>query len=222
MGKVIRKLLSFTLIVSMIMSMSVTALAAETPKTLSNVNNYSSDVSLPVGANVNETVNDVLNKVIDESFNSDGKISLQSAGLAWGPVKVGNLELKITNPHTGYVKGLGTVNHINFHIAKQSNGKDIANYHIVKYTSGNSNCLYVWESKADKVVIDNCYKNWTSAVGDVVAAAKSVVQAALSEADWIATIAIWGVIIVVIADLIIPMDPVPIIPFSTDPTLVEY
>ena len=221
MGKVIRKLLSFTLIVSMIMSMSVTALAAETPKTHSNVNNYSSDVSLPVGENVNETVNDVLNKVIDDSFNSDGKVSLQSAGLAWGPVKVGNLELKITNPHTGYVPGMGNVNHINFHIAKTSNGRDIANYHIVKYSSGNSSCLYVYESVSKKVVIDNCYKNWTSAVGDIVAAAKNVVQAALSEADWLATIAIWGVIIVVIADLVIPMDPVPIIPLS-DPTLVEY
>lgn len=54
-----------------------------------------------------------------------------------------------------------------------------------------------------------------------VAVAKNVVQAALSEADWLATIAIWGVIIVVISDLIIPMDPVPIIPFS-DPILVEY
>jgi len=87
--------------------------------------------------------------------------------------------------------------------------------------TGNSNCLYVYESVSKKVVIDNCYKNWTSAVGDIVAAAKNVVQAALSEADWLATIAIWGVIIVVIADLVIPMDPVPIIPLS-DPTLVEY
>lgn len=218
MGKIIRKLLSFTLIVSMVMSMCITALAAETPKITPNVNNFSSDVSLPVG----ENVNDILNKVIDDSFSSDGKISLNSAGLAWGPVKVGNLELKITNPHNGYVPGMGNVNHINFHITKTSNGRDIANYHIVKYSSGSNSCLYVYESVSKKVVIDKCYKNWTSAVGDVVAAAKNVVQAALSEADWLATIAILGVIIVVIADLIIPMDPVPIIPFSTDPTLVEY
>ncbi len=219
MGKMIKKLLSFTLIFSLVMSMNVKALAAETPKTLSNANNYSNDLSLPVAEN--EIVNDVLNKVIDDSFNSNGKVSLQSAGLAWGPVKVGNLELKITNPHTGYVPGMGNVNHINFHIAKTSNGRDIANYHIVKYSSGNSSCLYVYESVSKKVVIDNCYKNWTSAVGDIVAAAKNVVQAALSEADWLATIAIWGVVIVVIADLLIPMDPVPVIPLS-DPTLVNY
>ena len=44
----------------------------------------------------------------------------------------------------------------------------------------------------------------------------SAVQAILSEADWLATLAIWAVVIVVVADLIIPMDPVPIIPFSLD------
>lgn len=222
MGKIIKKLLSFTLIFSMVMSMSVSALAAEAPNIPSNVNNFSSEVSLSLGENVNETVNDILNKVIGDSFSSDATISSNSAGLAWGPVKVGNLELKITNAHNGIVPGMGYVNHVNFHITKTSNGRDIANYHIVKYTSGSSSCLYVYEGVSKKVVINNCYKNWTAAVGDVVSVAKNVVQAALSEADWLATIVIWGVVIVVIADLIIPMDPIPIIPFSTDPILVEY
>lgn len=220
MEKVIKKLLSFMLIVSMLMSISVKTLAAETPKVLSNINSYSSDIFLPVEENIKKMANDILNKDISDSFSCDGKISLNSAGLAWGPVKIGNLELKITNPHNGYV--LGNVNHINFHITKTSNGRDIANYHVVKYSLGNSSCLYVYESVTKKVVIDNCYKNWIAAVDDFVDVAKNAAQAALSEADWIATIAIWGTIIVVIADLIIPMDPVPIIPFSIDPILVEY
>lgn len=170
--------------------------------------------------NVNDTPNNI--NIIYNFISFDREIRLNSAGLAWGPVKVGNLEFKITNPHNGFVPGLGNVNHINFHITKTSNGRDIANYHIVKYTLGNNSCLYVYESVSKKVVIDNCYKNWTSAVGDFVDAAKNAVQAALSEADWLATIAIWGTIIVVIVDLIVPMDPVPIIPFSMEPISIEY
>ena len=51
---------------------------------------------------------------------------------------------------------------------------------------------------------------------------KSAVSAILSEADWLATIAIWGVVAVVLADLIIPMDPIPILPFSIDEPICEY
>lgn len=214
MKKMIRKLLSFTLIISMVMSMSVTAFAAELPK-LSLASNFSQDVSLQF----NEKINDIVDETINKAFNDDN-VSTQSAGLAWGPVKIGNLELKITNAHDGYVYGLGYVNHVNFHIAKTSNGRDIANYHIVKYTSGTRDCLYVYESVAKKVVINRCYNNWTSAVGDVVSLAQDVVKAALSEADWLATIAIWAVVAVVIVDLIVPMDPIPIIPLSTEPPLI--
>lgn len=52
MEKVIKKLLSFMLIVSMLMSISVKTLAAETPKVLSNINSYSSDIFLPVEENI--------------------------------------------------------------------------------------------------------------------------------------------------------------------------
>lgn len=143
-----------------------------------------------------------------------------SAGLAWGPVTVGNVKLYMTNQHTGSVPGFsGSVTHVNFHADNASTGKAILNYHIVKYTSGSSSCLYVYDSVSKKVVINKCFKSWTDSVSAVVESVKSAVKAVLSEADWIATVAIWAVVIVVLADLIIPMDPVPILPFSIEPEI---
>ena len=157
--------------------------------------------------------NSIQNEIADTLSESD---VTRSAGLAWGPVTVGNVKLYMTNPHVGIVPGIGNVSHVNFHADNTKTGKAIVNYHIVKYTSGNSNCLYVYDSVSKKVIINQCFGNWTDAAAAVVEAVKSAVQAVLSEADWLATLAIWAVVIVVVADLIIPMDPVPIIPFSLD------
>lgn len=141
--------------------------------------------------------------------------TIKSAGLAWGPVTVGNIKLYMTNPHMGYVPGFtGQVSHINFHVDNAKTKKPIINYHIVKYKNGKRECIYVYDSVSDKVIINKCFNGWTDAAAAIVEAVKSAVQAVLSEADWIATLAIWAVVIVVIADLIIPMDPVPVIPFS--------
>lgn len=216
MKNAIRKLLSYMLVFSIITSTSITASASEVPN-----RNYSSYIYLNTKDNVTETLPEGLYKVLEDSFQLPKSHSLRSAGLAWGPVKVGNLEFKITNPHMGYVSGLGYVNHVNFHITKTSNKRDVANYHIVKYTSGGRDCLYVYESVTRKVVINNCYGNWRTAVGDIIAAAQDVVKASLSEADWVATLAIWGVILIVIIDVVAPLDPIPILPLSP-PDLVEY
>ena len=38
----------------------------------------------------------------------------------------------------------------------------------------------------------------------------------LDQANLLATVAIWGVLIVALADLLIPMDPIPVLPFSVE------
>lgn len=155
-----------------------------------------------------------------ETSSSSNMLESKSAGLAWGPVTVGNVKLYMTNQHTGSVHGFsGSVSHVNFHADNATTGKQILNYHIVKYTSGSSSCLYVYDSVSKKVIINKCFNSWTDSVSAVVESVKSALKAVLSEADWIATAAIWAVVIVVLADLILPMDPVPILPFSIDPEI---
>lgn len=152
--------------------------------------------------------------------STENMLESKSAGLAWGPVTVGNVKLYMTNQHTGSVPGFsGSVSHVNFHADNATTGKQILNYHIVKYTSGSSSCLYVYDSVSKKVIINKCFKSWTDSVSAVVESVKSALKAVLSEADWLATAAIWAVVIVVLADLILPMDPVPILPFSLDPEI---
>ncbi|SFQ47428.1 hypothetical protein SAMN02910358_02345 [Lachnospiraceae bacterium XBB1006] len=163
----------------------------------------------------------VLAVILVFSLSTPSYAASKSAGLAFGPVKIGNLEVKVTNPHVGQVPGMGRVNHINLHISKTSNGKDIANFHIVKQKSGKRDCLYVYESVSKKVVIDKCYDDWKTGIKEVVKLASAVVDKALENANAIATVAIWAAIVVVIIDLLVPMDPIPVIPFSTDGELVE-
>lgn len=190
MVKCIKKLLAFTLSLTMLFSMTTTAFASS-----SNINNAETEIAT----------------ALSETDTT------RSAGLAWGPVTVGNVKLYMTNVHTGAVPGFsGSVSHVNFHADNVKTGKAIVNYHIVKYSSGNSDCLYVYDSVSKKVIINQCFGGWTDAAAAVVEAVKSAVQAVLSEADWLATLAIWAVVVVVVADLIIPMDPVPVIPFSLD------
>lgn len=194
--KMAKKLIALTLSVIMAISMSVPVFAKE------NCDSY---------------INTEFTAEVEETNTTDTNDMARSAGLAWGPVTVGNVRLYMTNVHSGPVPGLsGNVSHVNFHADNAKTKKPILNYHIVKYTSGNSECLYVYDSVSRKVIINNCYNGWTAAAGAVVSAVQSAVKAVLSEADWLATAAIWAVVIVVVADLIIPMDPVPVIPFSID------
>lgn len=52
-------------------------------------------------------------------------------------------------------------------------------------------------------------------------AIKSSLKTLLSNADWIATTAIIGVLALVIIDLIVPGDPIPIIPFTVPETTLS-
>lgn len=194
-----KHLLSFVLVLSLVFGTTMTAFASTTENATDLQTNFTAELS-----------------------NDDVSIA-RSAGLAWGPVTIGNIKLYMTNMHTGYVPGFsGQVAHINFHADNVDTGKAILNYHIVKYTSGSSDCLYVYDSVSKKVIINSCFRNWTDAVSAVVESVKNVVKSIVSEADWLAQIAIWAVVIVVLADLIIPADPVPILPFSINPPISEY
>lgn len=140
-------------------------------------------------------------------------INTRSVGLAWGPVRIGNLEFKITNNHKGEVVGMpGEVEHVNFHVMKVKNKRDVLNYHIVKYRDGDSECVYVYDSVTKKVIINQCFRSWTDAAKDVVRAAKTTVQSMLSQADWIATAAIWALVIVAIATAISAVTTVVAVP----------
>lgn len=142
-----------------------------------------------------------------------------SAGLAWGPVYVGNLKFTMTNVHKGFAGPKFTNHsHTNFHVYKKTtknNYKRKANYHIVKYSKGKSQCVYIWESHKDQVVMDSCGDSWSTMASKAASAMKSFTSTLLSNADWLAALAIWGTITLVIIDLIVPADPIPILPLST-------
>ncbi|HEY3364934.1 MAG TPA: hypothetical protein VGK74_07785 [Symbiobacteriaceae bacterium] len=137
-----------------------------------------------------------------------------SAGLYWGPVTVGNLKLYLTNPHVGYAgPKVGTVNHTNFHVDKQSAPVfvPVANFHITKYQRGSTSCLYVWESESSKVVFDKCTGNWKDVAGQAIQAMKDFTKTLLRNADWLAYLIIVGVLTVALLGLIVTAAPVVIL-----------
>lgn len=148
-----------------------------------------------------------------------------SAGLAWGPKKVSNLKFYLTNPHKGWAgPKFPNHSHVNFHVDKKkttgSGYTSVANYHIVKYKKSGKHCVYIYESHKKKTVMDSCGDSWKTVAYKASYAMKSFFKTILSNADYLATVAIWSVIGLVIIDLIIPGDPIPILPFS-EPSPLE-
>jgi len=126
-----------------------------------------------------------------------------SAGLAWGPVNIGNLKLYLTNPHNGYAgPKFPNANHVNFHVDKKAPRNtytEVVNMHIVRYDSSGKICLYAWDSVTKKVVFDNCFDNFANAAEKCVSAVKDFVDTLLREADFIASIAIIAALVVALA-----------------------
>lgn len=135
---------------------------------------------------------------------------MRSAGLFWGPTTIGNLTFKITNTHYGYAgPKVGNVNHVNLHVTK-SGGKDVINYHITKYSSGGRICVYVWDSVSKSVIIDSCFNNFRDSAASIANAVYKTVGPLMKDASLIAKIGL----VAILLDLLIPMDPIPITPFS--------
>lgn len=126
-----------------------------------------------------------------------------SAGLAWGPIEIGNLKLYLTKPHNGYAgPKFPNANHVNFHVDKKApknSYTEVVNMHIVKYGSSGKICLYAWDSVTKKVVFDNCFDNFATAAEKCVSAVKDFVDALLREADFLASIAIIAALVIALA-----------------------
>ena len=92
----------------------------------------------------------------------------------------------------------------------------MANYHIFKGTDLDGiECFVVWDSVTRETVFRHCNSNnWTDAVTQFVDLVVDTLASVLSEANLLAVIGIGAVIIVVLVDLIVPMDPIPILPFA--------
>lgn len=104
-----KKLISIFLSVVMLFTLSVPAFAANNSTSLENAT---------------ETA------IEDLSDASNLAAVSRSAGLAWGPVTIGNVKLYITNPHLGYVPGLNIrCSHVNLHADNTTTKKPIFNFH---------------------------------------------------------------------------------------------
>ena len=139
------------------------------------------------------------------SLIDDALVEKRSAGLRWGPIRIGNLQLRLTNPHEGYAgPKFPWANHVNFHVDKEipnRKGKyeEVVNMHIVKYIRGKSSfCLYIWESQTKKVVFDKCFDNFVPAIKEGVEAVKNFVDEMLKAANFIAAVAIIAALVVVL------------------------
>lgn len=229
MKKLIKKLLSFTLVVSMVMSMTATAFATSGPRDSLSVNTTGLVQELFPELNNKEIaeIEKELNNFLNHSSQDSSRITLSSNGnLYWGPVTVGDIQLKIIGPHAHkFGKFSYPVEHINFHVDKVNNSgkivKNVANYHIAKYTSNGKDCLYVYDSVSRSTLIDRCDSNWKDTVKDVVSAASKAAAKVSSEGNWIVKAALWATAVVIIIDLVLPMDPIPVIPFSNDNLVLQ-
>lgn len=161
------------------------------------------------------------------AFNTMFVFPLSSAAapaeLAWGPVTAGNLKFYMTNVHIGWAGPKfpsKTTPHANFHIDKKKpNGRgynEVANYHIVKYQKNKKVCVYIYDSVKKKTVMDSCGDSWTSVGKKAASATKSFAKTALDNADYLASAIIWTTIVLLVIDIIVPGDPIPILPFALD------
>ncbi|KAL9607417.1 MAG: hypothetical protein Q9167_007670 [Letrouitia subvulpina] len=196
---------SFLLIIPTLTSLLSLALpgpAVSTPKK-ANTNNLDliSRASLPE-TDISPALAHVVPRHLEEEKSFPAlDLSKRAAGLAWGPVYIGNLKLSLTNPHMGYAgPKFPNANHINFHVDRQDPGprgtySAIVNMHIVKYapggdTNAGDSCLYVWDSVTGTTVFDSCFDEFGDAIAEGVAAIKSFVDTLLENADAIAYVAV--------------------------------
>lgn len=132
------------------------------------------------------------------SLGLQEKVQAANAGIAWQQ-DVGDIKFVLTNPHSGYAgPKFPNANHVNFHVYKKnSKGRydDLANYHIVKYTSSKSStCVYIWDSVSKTVVLDICSDSWINAAKAAAGAAKDFIgdvvdqYVDISYATWVAII----------------------------------
>ncbi|KAL6716509.1 hypothetical protein ACLMJK_006076 [Lecanora helva] len=147
---------------------------------------------------------------VPASTSDQNSLPKRQAGLAWGPIYIGNLKLSLTNPHMGYAgPKFPNANHVNFHVDKEDPGprktySEVVNMHIVKYTrgggeGGSSSCLYAWDSVTKTTVFDECTDDFAEAIEKCVEAVKGFVDTLLRNADFVASVAIIAALVVALA-----------------------
>lgn len=73
--------------------------------------------------------------------------------------------------------------------------------------------MIVWDSVKKVEVFRHCNdNNWTNAVTEFVDVVAKSISKVLSEANFFATVVIGGLLIVTLVDLVIPLDPLPLVP----------
>ena len=136
--------------------------------------------------------------------------SFYNAGLAFGPVKVGDMYIKVTNIHNGQVGNWGNINHINLHVYKRTPKKtrDVVNLHIVKYRSAGQDCIRVYDSVSKTVVIDQCFVNFGEAAKEIASFAKNIAGSMSNNTNKIVNSAVWGSVAAVIATILLYLAPI--------------
>jgi hypothetical protein len=128
------------------------------------------------------------------------------AGLAWGPVQVGQFTMGVTNPHMGVVKPKYPypVMHTNVRVWKQVKNKnvDVANLHVVPSVEGGKRCWYVYESVSQTVVLDSCWGDWPEAYTQVTKAVDDFLTNLFQNANLLEKIALIGALIAVLVTLL--------------------
>ena len=131
----------------------------------------------------------------------------ESAGLAWGPVPIGNLRVYVVKPHNNHAFGkfkTAGVWHINIHVDKQrvpaARGWDeVLNLHVAVYEQGGKHCLYIYDSVSKKTYLDKCYgDNIPGALEEGVKMVKDVVGEVLENANFIARAVLIAALVVAV------------------------
>lgn len=153
--------------------------------------------------------------------------AMASAGLYYGPIVIGNLEISITNTHEGAVGDFGWVRHYNVQVLR-INGPGrirktlVANYHVMIENRAGKWCMTVWESKKEITLFQGCSDDYMEVGRQGVKAIGSAIWDMLTHGNWVAKAVIIGFLAAFFLDLIVPADPVPIFPLGMrDPTGAE-
>ena len=193
------KLILFVLALS-----SFSSIALSSPIEVSAVdapNNEKRDIeerdALPLPVSVD--MPNLVTKDLEDSTDLLKRSNEGGAGLRWGPFNVGILKLYLTNEHQGPCgpKFPYNVPHYNFHVDRlkpapnpKQEYKFVVNAHIVKYTSGGRNCLYIWDSETKTTILDKCFDNFNDALAEGISAVKRTVDTVLKNAGVVASVAL--------------------------------
>ncbi|AIY06642.1 hypothetical protein Plano_2677 [Planococcus sp. PAMC 21323] len=143
-------------------------------------------------------------------FPHSQSVSAASAKLAYGPKIVGGMKLYVTNVHPGWAGPKFPSNstpHTNVHLDKKDlrgQWKPYYNFHVVRYIKKSKTCIYIYETKKKKTVIDTCNStsNWNDLSKVGANAMKSFAKSSLSFNDQTSLFSIFAIVPVILYKLL--------------------